>query len=807
MTPDDVPVRPGAEPAPPRPPADRRALLGLGLLFLLILAVRLVGVYPPTLRHDPATIALQACRILEGERPLFWSGQAWMGAAGTYVEALLFALLGKNTLVMSLYAWALSALWILFNLVLALRLFGPLAAALSAVVWLFPTPTLLYWSSQARNDFQVFFIATPVLLLFTHDIVLRFRRGAPIDARVFLFGLFGGFSFWQNMAIGPCLVVTFAVLAVHLGRVFWRRAAWVYAPGWLLGFSPVIAYNLLVDPVTVRQGSVKGGGTIAAAAYHLVTNAFPIFWGMPLKDRPWTVGKAASLLFLAYVTVLLLAYAVQVFRRWRRGDDLLADQLVLGLLGFHLLVPTVTEYGRSFATKGNPILYITNLFTVAFLIPAVVIARLPARRRLLAALPFLIFFRNNVRELLPVAERFATTWHEKGLAAVQRFPVPDDRLIKGLRERRLTHGYSDWQVPWPSLAGLGLVEFARPYADRVLDYVLRVDAAPKVFWVREPDLPDGMAMIGARFERFGGVLYDFRREPVRDSLVEGYEVRASDDAPHAAALADRKIDSCWRAPVPNPGSWVEFRFPAEERVGRIVLLPEDAGALPQHLVVQASADGQAWETVGEWRQANVYFWSVRHPFLKLVKPRCELVLPRVAPARFLRIAFPAQKGRGSLRESFLYRTEPVDRPESAVDEEVAALAGALAPLRGTHLVVGDHYFMSYFKLKGFDVEFLTNRAVNNAGKRNPFLAGPRAVDFSRPLALIVPKSHADAVAGRLARAGVAAERRPFADHDLFLTKPAAAAVHLAWCGFDLLEIDPARQGTAPRAADVPAAGL
>jgi hypothetical protein len=138
----------------------RRFYLLLAVLFVAIVGIRLFSVYPPTLRHDPATIALQACRIIDGERPIFWSGQAWMGAAGTYVEAFLFSLFGKNTLVMSLYAWVCSALWIFFSLLLALRFFGPRAAIYTAVLWLIPTKTLMYWSSQARNDFHAIFIAT-----------------------------------------------------------------------------------------------------------------------------------------------------------------------------------------------------------------------------------------------------------------------------------------------------------------------------------------------------------------------------------------------------------------------------------------------------------------------------------------------------------------------------------------------------------------------------------------------------------------------------------------------------------------------
>ena len=331
---------------------SRGALLVVGALFLLTLGARLLSIYPPTLRHDPATIALQACRILDGERPIFWSGQAWMGTAGTYVEALLFRLFGANSLVMSLYAWALSALWILLSLVLAWRLYGPRAATWAAALWLVPTPALLYWSSQARNDFQVFFIATPLVLLLTHDVVTKFRAGAAIGGRALLMGFVCGFSFWQNMAIGPCLVVTFAVLALQLGRAFWTRFVWLYAPAWLVGFSPVIWYNLTTHFAVRGQGSLAPAGAIAKAAADLLTNVLPYFWGMPPEDRPQGLWRAAQVFFLAWTLLLFCVFLGTVYRKWRRREDLLPDQLVLGLVLFQVLVPTVTQYGRSFATRG-----------------------------------------------------------------------------------------------------------------------------------------------------------------------------------------------------------------------------------------------------------------------------------------------------------------------------------------------------------------------------------------------------------------------------------------------------------------------
>ena len=52
---------------------------------------------------DTSTVGLMALRILkEGERPLFYYGQDYMGALEAYGAALLFALFGPTTTVLSL---------------------------------------------------------------------------------------------------------------------------------------------------------------------------------------------------------------------------------------------------------------------------------------------------------------------------------------------------------------------------------------------------------------------------------------------------------------------------------------------------------------------------------------------------------------------------------------------------------------------------------------------------------------------------------------------------------------------------------
>jgi hypothetical protein len=778
-------------------PGSRRQLFALAALFAAIVAVRLLAVYPPTLRHDPAHIALQACRILDGERPLFWSGQAWMGSALTYVEAACFAVFGKSTLVMSVYAWCCSAAWVGLSLALAWRFFGPRAALLSAAFWVVPSAPMLYWASQARGDFHALFIATPAILLLAHDLARRHAAGLDSRWRTAFFGLVCGFAFWQNMAIGPCLVVTFVVLMAQLRRRFWTQFVWWYSPAWLIGFGPVLLYNARNGwPLLHQGGGLQAPAAAARAVAAFAGNALPAFWGLSLQGGARTVRGALALAFLLWAAAVFALALARAVRGAASREERLALQLALGLVGLQLVVIFATGYGKSLATRANPSLFFFSLWSV---VPAILAAALvgdgpPQRwpRRALAA-PLAILLALNLPAPWAQAERLAEAWRDPG-PVVRTFPDPANRMVAALKSAGLSNGYLEDSLRSVALtlAGLGSVEVARPFAERVVEYSLRADAAERFFWVSGGGVGAGVfAPLGVTFASLGKrgreVFHAFRRAERAESLIEGFELQVSQGQRDAGLMVDRRVGTSWALPQPLPEAWLRFDFRRAEPVSSITLLPRDSGGVPNHLVVQRSADGVAWETAAEWRSVGPVFWSVRHPFLKVIKPRCELVLPAPRPARFLRLLVPAQRGRLDLREVYVAREDAAPPAPVALDDELAAIDRELAPLKATHQVAGDHWFMSALALRGFGVEFLPNRCVDNAGRRNPFLAADLPLDFSRPLALIVPAAHAGSVAHDLERARVPHRLSAHQRYTVFVTGPARVPVARYWSGFDLLE--------------------
>src|SRR5438270_4396691 len=103
---------PGASHQPQRKPWYALFLspLWVCLLIALLLRTWLVIHTHGIIDGDEALVGIQAERILHGEVPLYFYGQAYMGSLEAYLVALLFAIAGPSV-------WALRAEPILLSLV------------------------------------------------------------------------------------------------------------------------------------------------------------------------------------------------------------------------------------------------------------------------------------------------------------------------------------------------------------------------------------------------------------------------------------------------------------------------------------------------------------------------------------------------------------------------------------------------------------------------------------------------------------------------------------------------------------------
>ena len=165
----------------------RRLRSGLVVALAVGVVVRLLLLRWPRLWYDEATTGLLGLAVLQGDLPIYFFGQPFMGALDGYLAAPIYWSLGISARTLELVPVLLALVVVGLTIRLASDAFGPRAALLTAVLLALPPDFLLYWSHEARNHYPL------TLVLGTLALLLALR--VPVAAgrrRAFLCLLLGG---------------------------------------------------------------------------------------------------------------------------------------------------------------------------------------------------------------------------------------------------------------------------------------------------------------------------------------------------------------------------------------------------------------------------------------------------------------------------------------------------------------------------------------------------------------------------------------------------------------------------------------
>ena len=92
---------------------------------------------------DEAIVALMARHILRGERPVFFYGQAYLGATDAWLVAVSFSIFGENVLAIRIVHILLFAGVVFTTYLLARRYLQSEWGARAAMLWMALPPTML----------------------------------------------------------------------------------------------------------------------------------------------------------------------------------------------------------------------------------------------------------------------------------------------------------------------------------------------------------------------------------------------------------------------------------------------------------------------------------------------------------------------------------------------------------------------------------------------------------------------------------------------------------------------------------------
>jgi len=457
-----------------------------------------------------------AKHILQGERPLFFYGQAYMGSLDAILVAGGFALFGAHV-------WVVRAVQVLLfcgTLILWHRFceegFGSRAIA-DAAVLLLAVPAVmvtLYTTISLGGYGEALFFGSLSMLL-----ALQIARGKSTLGRWLGLGLATGIGFWSfplSLVLTVPAWLTAAITAIRLpvkadaGIRRWLRFILLGA-GTILGALPwIIGWIQTGATVLEEIGGSAIAGALQGDAWAVISTRLLNFFLFGLSAsaglRPswelrWLVPPILPVVLLLDLAVIAFAFSRLRLRDAARP----ARGMMAGAAVFLFLVYLLTPFGNDPSGRyWLPLALTTAAFAAEFILSA---AARVGRAAYLMLILLIVYQAAGMADCAAHNPPGITTQFDP-VAQVDQRDLP--AVIAFLREHGETRGYTNYWVSFP-LAFLSDEEFI---------FIARLPYHPDlVYTPRDDRYPpyDGLV------ENADRIAYITTRNPVLDAaLVSGF---------------------------------------------------------------------------------------------------------------------------------------------------------------------------------------------------------------------------------------------------------------------------------------------
>ncbi len=481
---------------------------------------------------DEAVVALMARHILQGERPIFFYGQAYMGSLDAFLVAGGFWLFGQQVWVIRLVQALLYVGLIITTIGLGKEACGSwkvgfLAGGLLAI----PTVNMTLYTTASLGGYGEALLLGNLILYGALRIANSNRdaEGTPHARTSWLawpvWGFLSGLGLWANgltlVYSLPAAVMLLVVLVQRARCGEWRAAVgrmvtavvgflagslpwWLFAlsQGWQSLFGELLGGN-----VAVEQGSWLARSLSHLLSFVLLGGSVTFGLRPPWEVR-WLGLPLLPLVIIAWIAIISLALARLRPGQGQRGGRWLLLGVALTLSGGFIFTSFgVDPSGRYFLPLAVPLA----------LAAGDAILRIPAKPRWQAALFGLLLVYQGWGTLDSALRNppGITTQFSEITQVDMRY---QDELIQFLRARGETRGYSNYWVAYPTafLSNEELIFVPRlayhadlrytPRDDRYPPYDAQVAASPRIAYIttRNPVLDKkltvGLAALGATWQ-------------------------------------------------------------------------------------------------------------------------------------------------------------------------------------------------------------------------------------------------------------------------------------------------------------------
>ncbi len=274
---------------------------GLFALALLVLAssLRIVVLAQgwPWMNSDEGTMGLMARHIAyQGELPIFFYGQGYMGALEAYAGSILFHLFGPSFFSLRLglvlfYAAFLLALYLLTGMLYSKKL-----ALVTLFLLCFGSIEMFTRQLRAVGGDEETMLFSTLIMLFTTVLILSFDRfsiATERKRRYVLYsslGLSMGLGLWSHMLVMPFIAMSALFLYMYCRSELRGRAILFLLGGFIVGLLPLLIFNVKYPAqnslLTLWQLHSSGGLGASTPSY----NVWDEIRGAVLVSLPMTTG-------------------------------------------------------------------------------------------------------------------------------------------------------------------------------------------------------------------------------------------------------------------------------------------------------------------------------------------------------------------------------------------------------------------------------------------------------------------------------------------------------------------------------------
>ncbi|MBW2981162.1 glycosyltransferase family 39 protein [Candidatus Woesearchaeota archaeon] len=228
------------------------SLLALVIIAFLLIRIVLVTSSLKYVDSDELSIGIMAKNIIEkGEHPFFLYGQHYDGGAAIqgHFMAIIFLLFGVSSFSFNLSNLLIAMALVLLTYFSVKRLFDKKVALLTSLL-LAVSPYPFTFLSQTKGHYMVsLFFNMLVIYIFCRT----FFDGKNSNKYFALFGFVSAISWWVLEFVIPILIASFIFWYISDKRFFLKKKFFIFLGSFLIGFLPLIFYNLKHNFANIKQ--------------------------------------------------------------------------------------------------------------------------------------------------------------------------------------------------------------------------------------------------------------------------------------------------------------------------------------------------------------------------------------------------------------------------------------------------------------------------------------------------------------------------------------------------------------------------